>query len=134
MSTAGTPTRIGIAVVVYNRRVLVGVRAPNGPLPGRAEFPGGKCRSDESAEDCAVRECQEEAGLCVVVDRLIGDLTWEYTHGKVHLHFLLCHPSEAADVAESHNGFRWVEASELPHLPFPEANERVVRYLLELLT
>ena len=40
-------TRIGIAVVESAGRILVGQRAADVPLPGLAEFPGGKCESDE---------------------------------------------------------------------------------------
>eukprot|EP00913_Durusdinium_trenchii_P035339 g33069.t1 len=54
---------IGIAVVEHAGQYLVGVRGDDGPLPGKAEFPGGKCRAGEMPRDCAVRECLEETGL-----------------------------------------------------------------------
>ena len=51
--------RIGIAVVEHAGRYLVGIRGPDVPLAGYAEFPGGKCLPNESPEDCAVRECRD---------------------------------------------------------------------------
>ena len=58
-------TRIGIAVVESNGKFLIGVRSPDGPLPGFHEFPGGKLHPGETPEACAVRECLEETGLDV---------------------------------------------------------------------
>ena len=52
--------RVGIAVVEHDRKYLVGVRGPTGPLAGYDEFPGGKCIGYETAAACAVRECMEE--------------------------------------------------------------------------
>ena len=123
------PKRIGIAIVESAGRYLVGVRGPDVPLPGYAEFPGGKCLSEESAIDCALRECYEETGLSVVAERLIHRLEFEYPHGKVDLHFVLCRPTNQFDVSEQHNGFSWKTFDELTKLKFPEANASVLELL-----
>lgn len=110
----------------------MGVRGPDGPLPGQAEFPGGKCEPGESAENCAVRECQEETGLGVVVVGLIDEFTWTYPHGTVKLSFLLCKPRQAMDVRNEQQGFRWEAPAALMEMPFPEANRGVLERLLTL--
>lgn len=125
------PKRIGIAIVEQGGRYLVGVRGPNIPLAGYSEFPGGKCAAGESAIDCALRECLEETGLIVEPDRLLQQLEFEYPHGRVDLHFVICHPARQADVRETHNGFRWVSIDELRTLRFPEANATVVDLLTQ---
>ena len=122
--------QIGIAIVEYRGRYLVGVRGPDGPLPGFAEFPGGKCLAEESPADCAVRECFEESGLMVVTESLLQRLPYEYPHGKVDLHFYLCHPAAAESVRERHHNFRWVERAELKTMEFPAANADVVKQLV----
>ncbi len=124
------PKRIGIAVVEHGGRFLIGTRGPDSPLPGYAEFPGGKCFPDESPQDCAVRESLEETGLAITVERLLLRREYTYPHAIVDLHFYLCHPATGADVAEDHLGFRWVPRSELPRLKLPEANAPVVELLL----
>lgn len=115
----------------HKGRYLVGTRGPDGPLPGFAEFPGGKCFPDESPADCAIRECFEESGLTVSVETLVQQLEFDYPHGRVHLHFYLCHPVEVNLVGEHHRGFRWVEAAELKTLKFPDANAEVVKSLVD---
>ena len=123
--------RIGIAVVEHAGRYLVGLRGPDVPLAGYAEFPGGKCLANESPEDCAVRECHEESGLIVTVDRLLLRREHRYSHGTVDLHFVLCHTTEAASVSDEHRGFRWVPREQLASLKFPEANEPLIQMLTD---
>ncbi|WP_010588157.1 (deoxy)nucleoside triphosphate pyrophosphohydrolase [Schlesneria paludicola] len=122
--------RIGIAIVEHAGQYLVGTRGPDGPLPGYAEFPGGKCLPDETPSDCAIRECLEESGLPIAPEKLLQQLEFEYPHGRVHLHFYLCHPEDAKSVSDRHQGFRWVELAELTTLKFPEANADVVKMLV----
>jgi len=38
---------------------------------GEFGLPGGKLESDEDLESCAVRECQEETGFDIMIDRLL---------------------------------------------------------------
>lgn len=123
------PVQIGIAVVEHRGRYLVGVRHEEGPLGGHAEFPGGKCQPGETPGLCARRECLEETGLDVRVVDLLMHRQFTYPHGTFDLHFWLCHPAPRAEVAENHKGYRWVPASELCSLNFPEANRPLVEVL-----
>jgi 8-oxo-dGTP diphosphatase len=122
-------TRIGIAIVEHAGRFLVGVRGEGSPLPGKAEFPGGKCEAGESSAECAVRECLEETGLAVTAMRLLDQRVHQYPHGPVELSFWLCEPLSPESVAENHQGFRWVSREDLPSLDFPEANRHVLGLL-----
>ena len=105
------------------------MRGDGSPLPGFAEFPGGKCQAGESPAACAVRECAEETGLRVDVVELLLNRPYDYPHAHVDLHFFLCRPANASDVAERHGAFNWVPAGMLYDLMFPPANEPVVALL-----
>ena len=122
-------TPIGIAVVEWSGRFLVGVRGDDGPLPGHAEFPGGKCHPGETPRDAACRECREEAGLEVTPVRLLRNHMWTYAHGIVDLHFWICRPTDPQAITENHQGFRWHSVAALQTLNFPEANREVVATL-----
>jgi 8-oxo-dGTP diphosphatase len=124
-----SPKRIGIAVVEHAGRYLAGIREPNVPLAGFAEFPGGKCLPNESFNDCAVRECHEESGLMTVPVRLLQRVEFEYPHGRVDLSFVLCHLVDPASVCDRHRAFRWVSTEELKSMKFPEANSGVIDLL-----
>ncbi|MEX1095952.1 MAG: (deoxy)nucleoside triphosphate pyrophosphohydrolase [Planctomycetales bacterium] len=123
-------SQVAIAVVEHAGRYLVGVRGDDVALPGRAEFPGGKCDPGESPRDAAVRECLEETGLAVVPVELLLEKSHAYPHGALRLAFWKCRPANPFDVREKHAGFRWVDAAELAALDFPEANAEVIRVLV----
>lgn len=125
-----TPKRIGIAVVECDGKYLVGIRGPDVPLAGFAEFPGGKSQPDETIFECVIRECLEEAKLLVLPSRLLRRIEFEYPHGTVDLHFVVCHPANKGDVRDDHSGFHWVSADQLGSLNFPEANREVIELLV----
>ncbi len=123
-------TRVGIAVVESAGRVLVGQRSQDVPLPGKFEFPGGKCESDETPRSCAVRECREETGLLVVPREHLATVEYSYPHGNVELHFWRCVLSPGLpDNAVPQTPFRWVTYEELRQLDFPEANKSVLEIM-----
>ena len=58
------------AVILCKREVLVQVKSK----PGRGDYlslPGGKQEPGETLTECLIRECEEEIGASVVVDRLL---------------------------------------------------------------
>jgi len=126
-----SPVRIGIAVVEHQRCYLVGTRGPDGPLPGYAEFPGGKCLPGESPGVCARRECLEETGLEVITVSLLMRRQFTYPHAVCDLNFWLCHPLAHVDVRPQYGSYRWVPVAELPALTFPEANAPLIKLLTE---
>ena len=126
-----SPARIGIAVVESAGRILVGQRSEGVPLPGLAEFPGGKCEADETPRSCSVRECREETGLIIVPREHLATIEHSYPHGDVELHFWRCGLSPGLpDHAIPSAPFRWVSFEELATLDFPEANRAVLDQLL----
>ena len=124
-------TRIGIAVVESDGRFLVGRRSADIPLPGMAEFPGGKCNNDETPRSCAVRECQEETGLIVMPHEQLATIPWSYPHGEIELHFWKCGLAPGLTPQSPPAApFRWVARQELATLEFPPANREILDRLL----
>lgn len=123
------PTRIAVAVVERNGQFLVGERPTGKPLAGYAEFPGGRVEAGETPEQAAVRECFEETGLRVAVVGRYDDREHDYTHDHLHLYFFACHAAEAN--VEPLLPFRWVSRADLGLLEFPDANQAVIRELVE---
>jgi mutator protein MutT len=98
-------------------------------MPGLWEFPGGKCEQGETPAMAAARECREEAGIEVIVDRLRMAITHHYPHGLVDLHYFDCDLDDVNAEPASGSGFSWVNVTQLAGLTFPEANERILAEL-----
>jgi len=122
--------RIGIAVVMHDEQVLVGVRRTNTVQGGKHEFPGGKCLPEETSENCAIRECYEETGLRVRARELLDHVQHVYEHGHVDLSFWLCRP-KTAEQQQPGGNFQWIEMNALSQCHFPAANQSVVEMLVK---
>ncbi len=58
------------AVILRKREILVQVKTK----PGRGDYlslPGGRQDPGETLTECVIRECEEEIGATVIVDRLL---------------------------------------------------------------
>ena len=61
------PEMITAMAIRPNNDILIAKRQLGGLLGGLWEFPGGKLSDSESAEECVIREIQEEVGINVEI-------------------------------------------------------------------
>ena len=120
------PVRVGIGLVRRGDRFLIRQRLAGTAMAGFWEFPGGKCEPGESLEEATRRECREELGFEVVLKGLREVIRHCYPHAWVEMFYFDGEPLEAGAEPSPGSGFRWVEASALGSLVFPEANEPIL--------
>ncbi len=120
---------MGIGLIRRGDAFLVRQRPAGTVYAGYWEFPGGKCEPGETPAEATARECFEETGLRVVVERLRRVVTYRYPHGLVELFFHDCTTEYPDAEPDPESGFRWVPVAELAALRFPEANEVILEEL-----
>lgn len=109
---------VGAVVVGSDGRLLLVLRA-NEPGRGRWSVPGGRVEDGEDDETAVRREADEETGLTVTVDRLVGVVERPAPAGTYEIYDYLCTTSggtaragsDAADV-------RWVDPVEFADLHY----------------
>jgi 8-oxo-dGTP diphosphatase len=129
LNSAEIPTRVGIGLIGRAGRYLIRQRTPGQIMEGVWEFPGGKCEQGETAEQATARECLEEVGAAVKVERLRARIVHRYGHGLVELSFYDCVILDPSAEPAEGSGFRWVAAGDLAGYTFPGANESIVAAL-----
>ncbi|MFC8954530.1 NUDIX hydrolase [Streptomyces sp. NPDC057101] len=105
---------VAAAVVVRGDRVLfVRRRVAEGALSW--QFPAGKIEPGETPEEAAARETEEETGLLVVPQSVLGQRVHPMTGREVH--YIACRPvggqavvASAGEVAE----LTWATHGEIP--------------------
>lgn len=134
-----TAVTVALALVVRAGRVLVSRRRADEHMPGVWEFPGGKVKPGERAEEAARRELAEETGFEIPEGLLRPFLFVEHDYPDrrvLLLAFVATLPgrwdegSESIRLPAGDREARWAPLAELATLEMPPANGSLVERLL----
>ena len=114
------------AIIRQNGKILICQRPADKNCGLLWEFPGGKTEADETGEQCIVRECQEELGIALYVERELTDITYEYPDRIVHLRFYLCYVAAGVPEKKEHNALAWITPSEIDQYEFCPADKAMI--------
>ena len=116
---------VGAALVDGTGRVLAARRADRA---GGWEFPGGKVEPGESEPAALARECREELGVAVAVDRRVGPDV-PVAGGRWVLRVWTARVTAGEPVAGEHAELRWLAPDELDTVDWLPADRPVVAAL-----
>lgn len=122
---------IATGVIYKNNHVLITQRKSSGLLGGLWEFPGGKVRKGETAEEACLREIREEVNLSIEVVGLLARIKHVYTHLRIVMDVFRCRYQSGEVVLRGPVDFRWITIDEIDKYPFPVANHKFIPLLLE---
>jgi 8-oxo-dGTP diphosphatase len=94
--------------------------------PGKWEFPGGKMETGETAEECIVRELQEELAIRVEVIQPLTPSQFNYPDISIQLLPFLVRKLSGDIQLREHDACMWVSPSELFQLDWAEADIPIV--------
>jgi len=123
---------IHVAVgVIFNpkNQVLVALRSKSSDQGGLWEFPGGKLEPSEDSYQALCRELKEEIGVDVIKAKPLLQLSHTYKEKQVTLHTWVVLAFAGEPSGLEGQPLRWVQLSELPQLPFPDANKKIIERL-----
>ena len=98
------------------------LRAPDMPLAGRWEFPGGKVEPGESDQAALARELGEELAVEVVVGPWLAESLTVQDTARIHLVAYRCAVRTGEPRPVQHAEIRWVSAEELDALGWAAAD------------
>lgn len=114
------------AIIRRDGKLLICQRPANKNCGLLWEFPGGKIVAGETGEQCIIRECQEELGVTLNVERELSDITYEYPDCIVHLHFYLCDIVAGVPEKKEHNAITWITQDEVNQYEFCPADKKML--------
>ena len=117
------------AIIRQNGRILICQRPANKNCGLLWEFPGGKIEAGETGEQCVVRECQEELGVTLCVERELTDTVYEYPDRTVHLRFYLCKIVAGVPERKEHNAIEWIAPKDINKYDFCPADSKMLSAL-----
>ena len=120
-------------MIFHDGKLLITQRRARAHLDGLWEFPGGKRESDETFEQCLVREIREELGVEIAVGKLFESVFHTYPEKTVHLKFFVCRLERGEPQTLGCAAFKWINAAELDNYQFPAADTKLLGKIKKLL-
>jgi len=120
---------VSAALIFRDGKLLVTQRYAKAHLGGLWEFPGGKCETGETSEQCLVREIREELGVEISVGALFESVTHAYPEKTVHLKFYVCRLQDGEPQPLGCEAVKWAKQSELDDYEFPAADAQLLEKL-----
>lgn len=121
------------AIVIEDHKVLMGRRGPGHGNEGFWEFPGGKNRYGESAEDTLRRELEEELSVSVEVGGKVAEYDFRNKDTVYHLKAYSARLLSEDFSLAVHTSLRWISREELAELEMLESDRAVADRILPLL-
>ena len=124
-----------IALIDDENKILIGKRPAGKAFENLWEFPGGKVKKNETAEQALIRETKEEINIDLS-DNCIAPLSFSsYKSENINTIILLfiSRKWNLDPICKIHTELRWVKANNLNKYNMPPANKFLVTSLQDLL-
>ena len=103
-----------------------------GEWEGWWEFPGGKMEAGESPEEALRREIWEELETCIVIERLVTTVEWDYPKVHLTMHCYWCHVESGSLTLKEHEAARWLATDELESVKWLPADLQILEKIRKL--
>jgi 8-oxo-dGTP diphosphatase len=121
---------VAAALILRDRRVLIGQRHPDQPMGSLWEFPGGKIEPGESPQEALARELAEELGIHAQVGPAVIRIRHNYRRGgAVDLQFFAVREFTGEINNQIYRQVRWVSLEDLTRYKFLAADRGLIRDL-----
>ena len=123
-----------IALIDDENKILVGKRPMGKTFENLWEFPGGKVKKNETAEQALIREIKEEIKVDLSMN-CIAPLAFStyYNHNiRIIILLFISRKWNLEPTCEFHSELKWVKANNLNKYNMPPANKSLVSSLQDL--
>lgn len=120
-----------VVAILHNsmNEILVARRAAHKHQGGLWEFPGGKVEADETLEAALRREIYEELGVTILSATPFMQFTHPYPDKDITLHVWQVESFMGEAYGKEGQAVQWVEGKQLTQIPFPDANQVILKQL-----
>jgi 8-oxo-dGTP diphosphatase len=121
------------AIILKDSKILAVQRGPESSHPYLWEFPGGKIQAGETAEDCIVREIEEELSIQINVLYALEPVTFDYGNKQIRLIPFVCNIVSGEIVLSEHIAQKWSDFGERASINWSGADRELILKNQEIL-
>ena len=121
---------IVIAIILdKNNQILITQRAKNKHQGGKWEFPGGKVKQGELAEEALIRELDEELDIQIINSEPMMEIRHHYSELSVFLDVYKVTAWQGKVYGKEGQPICWIDREALEQYEFPTANKAILEAL-----
>jgi 8-oxo-dGTP diphosphatase len=126
------PINVACAIIIYQDKILVAQRSEKMSLPLKWEFPGGKVKNDESAEECIERELKEELNISIKILKRLKVYFHDYGNFSLNLIPFIAEYLSGELILAEHKAASWLSKNELSSLDWAAADVPILNDFINL--
>lgn len=114
------------ALIVKDSKLLAVQRGPQSSHPMQWEFPGGKIQTGESAEQCIIREIEEELNVGIEIIQMMSAVEFDYGNKQIRLIPFVCRISSGEIRLNEHIAKNWFGFDEWEMIDWSGADRELI--------
>ena len=120
-------------IVDDDNRLFAAQRSRSMSLPLKWELPGGKIESNETSEQCLIREIKEELNIEIEIVKSLTPSSHVYPSISIKLIPFICKHIAKEIILKEHISFKWLNTNELLDLDWADADIPILKQYLNYL-
>jgi len=121
--------KVAAALIRKEKKFLICQRKEKDKFALLWEFPGGKCRKNESFKECIEREIKEELGVEIKVEKLLGIFKDQDKNLRICVHLFLSSIKKGMPSCIDCKDFSWVSLKEAKKYEFAPLDKKIMLFL-----
>lgn len=118
--------KVTCALIIRNKKLLITQNNSDSDHPFLWEFPGGKIKYRETAENCIQREIQEELAIEIDILSKIIPIEYDYEIKQIELIPFICSIKSGTIILSEHLAYQWIGINDLNQIDFSEADKKLI--------
>ena len=125
---------VSCAIIVRNAQMLAVQRGPESSHPLKWEFPGGKIQDGETAEECIIREIEEELTIGIDLVAQLDAVEFDYGTKQIKLIPFVCRIKNGQIALTEHVDKCWINPDNWQSLDWAAADYELILKNLNRIT
>lgn len=117
-----------------NKKEVFATQRGYGDWKGWWEIPGGKIESDETPEQCIVREIKEELATEIKAEKIVGIVDYDYPEFHLTMHCIQCSIVSGELKLLEHESAKWLTEETLESVNWLPADKLILCEIKKLLS
>ena len=122
--------QVACAIIIKDGKLLATQRNQKMSFPLKWEFPGGKIKIGETAEECLHRELKEELNITVTIEANMNATFFSNADFKINLIPFVVRYSSGELILSEHHDAKWINKEEMEKFDWAPADLPIVKNLL----